>query len=697
MTKDGSKNYFSSPTFKNSLKIKIMSLLGKLEIHFSRKRVSNSNSFTIRILKWITLILWSALCIGSWLFADEKALFLIREFSFNLLVVGVVLLSAFLIGDYILFRINLKLSSLENILLAVGLGFGVNILILILIGFSGLLYRGLILLMIGIPLILSVKRIKLFFIDKKWRIDSIQTSGAEFLIITFLLITGGVVLLAVLVPENFYDALYYHDAFPMLFLLNHKVEILPYAVHSAMPLNIELLYILPLAFAGPGSARLLHFVLYLGTGVWIYSTARNHFDKESALIAIAVWMTIPGVSWMAGLGAVDMGVTFFEIGAMSLLLRWILIDKNIKTLLISAILLGLAVGSKYTALMVGVLCVIWLCAGVWINKSELKIKKSLIAFLLFGMLSLVIASPWYIRNWVKTGSPIYPAMSKIGSLGDYARHNLKKDSQALYPLSQTFTKLLLDMWLKSERFGAGSLLGLGIIAIVPGVLYGFMKKSANRYLSTGFILLYLMWSRSILIVRYLYPALALGAISAGAMFENWRSNRVKKTSAVFLSLLCFLYNLRAIALFYEMPGGQGDVLGYIASPMTPSQYLTKYCGHYNGANFVSENLPNSANLLFVGETMGYYFQRKYLPVSAYDRHPLEDWVRSSANPDSLVDLIKKEGFSHIVVNRQEWERLKRGYGYLNLNESEKALLNEMLSSLPKIYDDGRIEIYEVMR
>lgn len=643
----------------------------------------------------VIFILWSAFCVGSWLFMDEKASFLIRQFFFNLLVVGAVLLSALFIGSYIISLFRTQLSSVETLLTALSLGVGVDILILLGVGFSGVLYREVIILMIGLPLLFSVRRIKNFFANKRWRISLRDFDGTEISIIFCLIIVSGVILLAVLVPENFYDALYYHDAFPMLFLLNHKVETYPYAVHSAMPLNIDLLYVMPLAFAGTGSARLLHFLFYLGTTGWVHSTAKNHFGKESALVAIALWMTIPGLCWMAGLGAVDMGVTFFEMGAMSLLLRWAFIDKGLKTLLVSAILLGLAVGAKYTALMVGVICVIWLSSGIWRNKSELGLKKSLLSFVLFGAISLAIASPWYIRNLLRTGTPIYPALSKIGSLGDYARQNLRKDSQGLYPISATFTKLPRDMWLKSEKFGAGSLLGLGIIAIVPALLYGFTKRGASLYLSVGVLLLYLMWSRSILIVRYLYPALALGAVSAGALFCNWKANRFQKIALILLVIACTLYNLRATAIFYEMPAGQGDVIGYIGSTMTPDQYLAKYCAHYNGAKFVSEKLPMSAKLLFIGETMGYYFQRKYLPVSAYDRHPLEEWIRASGDSSSLASLLKREGFSHIILNRREWERLRKGYGYLNLDERGFAILNDMLASLTKIYDDHKIEIYEL--
>jgi hypothetical protein len=104
--------------------------------------------------------------------------------------------------------------------------------------------------------------------------------------------------------------------------------------------------------------------------------------------------------------------------------------------------------------------------------------------------------------------------------------------------------------------------------------------------------------------------------------------------------------------------------------------------HGDAARFVREHLPQDARLLFIGETRPYYFGRDALSPTAYDLHPLSDWVRESASAAELRTRLEREGMTHVVLNLHEFARLNRSYGYLAFSGDDGDLLSTRLKELP---------------
>jgi len=643
----------------------------------------------------LIVALWFIAAMIYWLRFDAKMRALLGDLAFNLLVDSLILSAAWIIGDKIRRIIRGGSEGIEVFLSSIGLGLGAFIILLFIFGMFGLLYQPLVLALIGLPLVLSVGRIRKILEFRQWDFEPgmVKLSLVEWAAAASFLVVGVFTLLGAMQPEVFFDALYYHIAFPSLYLIRHKIDMFYHAVHSSMPLNVDLLYAMPLAFAGPGAVKLLHIFFFVGATTWIYSLGRRLFGHRAGIAASALWATIPGVHWIAAEGGVDMGVAFFDLGAVSLLLKWVFEREDRRTLILSALFLGLALGSKYTALMVGVVCAFGVIGGAYRRRKELGFRGAIAALLLFGAISLSVGSPWYVRNWVLRGDPLYPAFSKPGSDGAYARENVKKDSPGLYPLSQTFTKLPADLWMRPADFGPVSRIGLGVWLFVPAFFWGAWRKGAASWIALGFLALYIMWSRSILTTRFLYPGLALGAVLAGGMLaangKEWKSWSAMAAAFLGLSLL---FDIKATVAFYESsPIGP---IHFIASPSPPDEALEQYVPHTRPARYVMENLPLAGTkLLFVGETQGYYFQRDYMPVSAVDRHPLEEWIRQVNNPEELRGLLKSNGFTDILLCRHEWETMNKSYGYLTLDARGKEIFEKMIKALKPGFKGRFYEVY----
>jgi len=82
---------------------------------------------------------------------------------------------------------------------------------------------------------------------------------------------------------------------------------------------------------------------------------------------------------------------------------------RMKTTILSGLLLGIAVGTKYPALPACICVVIFtlMFTGIW--------RRPRLLMALLGAM-IVAGSLWYIRNWVEVGDPIYPGRLAIGSV-----------------------------------------------------------------------------------------------------------------------------------------------------------------------------------------------------------------------------------------------------------------------------------------
>jgi len=76
-------------------------------------------------------------------------------------------------------------------------------------------------------------------------------------------------------------------------------------------------------------------------------------------------------------------------------------------------------------------------------------------------------------------------------------------------------------------------------------------------------------------------------------------------------------------------------------------YPTPY---YAATAFINETLSPQAKILFFEETRGYYCEREFVAASPFATSPLVGMVESSANPDELLQKLKAEKITHILVN-----------------------------------------------
>ena len=210
-----------------------------------------------------------------------------------------------------------------------------------------------------------------------------------------------------LTPPISRDAIIHHLAIPKLWLEHGGFYEITWADFSYYPMNINLLYLIPLYFNNDIVPKFIHFAFGLGTGLLVYNYLKNRTDKNWGFIGFLVFFNTPVIIRLSTTAYVDLGMTFFTTASILAFARWR--DgtyKDTKWLALSAVCMGLAVGSKYNALIA------WLFLNLMmVFYYSRDTKKGLPALgygVTFFAIALLVVSPWFIKNYIQTGNPIYP-------------------------------------------------------------------------------------------------------------------------------------------------------------------------------------------------------------------------------------------------------------------------------------------------
>jgi len=225
------------------------------------------------------------------------------------------------------------------------------------------------------------------------------------------------------VPPVSRDALTHHLAVPKIWIEKGIFTELPSIPFSYYPMNLDLLYMIPLYWGNDIVPKYIHFAFALLTALLIYTHVKRRLNRMYGLLGVLFFLSIPVIVKLSTTVYVDLGLIFFSAGALFSLIDWYEKGFRIRDLLLSALFCGLAMGTKYNGLIVFFLlsCFVPVIYIRRANKSAHKRNQTASQFkaLGFGIVfvvgSLLVFSPWMIKNLHMTGNPVYPLYRNIFS------------------------------------------------------------------------------------------------------------------------------------------------------------------------------------------------------------------------------------------------------------------------------------------
>lgn len=231
-------------------------------------------------------------------------------------------------------------------------------------------------------------------------------------LLLILLLVGLVVATVLLgsVPPVDRDALTHHLFVPRLWLEHGGIHEIPEIPFSYYPMNLDLLYTVPLALGNDIVPKYIHYLFALLTALLLHRHIARWLGRVYGLLGAVFFLSVPVILKLSITVYVDLGVVFFTTAALLLLLRWTEEGFPWRWLVLAGLCCGLAAGTKYNGLITVV--VLTLLVPVLYQRGAGAMKQSngraLLCGLVFALATLTAFSPWLMRNYSLTGNPIYP-------------------------------------------------------------------------------------------------------------------------------------------------------------------------------------------------------------------------------------------------------------------------------------------------
>ena len=148
------------------------------------------------------------------------------------------------------------------------------------------------------------------------------------------------------------DALTHHLAVPKLYLQHGGMVEIPWIPFSYYPMNLDLLYLVPLYFGQDIAAKYIHFGFALLTAASIYGYLRRRTGSAAwSLLGGLLFLSLPVIVKLSITVYVDLGLIYFSTASLLLLLRWAGEGGRLWHLVAAGALCGLAMGTKYNGLL----------------------------------------------------------------------------------------------------------------------------------------------------------------------------------------------------------------------------------------------------------------------------------------------------------------------------------------------------------
>jgi hypothetical protein len=413
--------------------------------------------------------------------------------------VFLLILASLGIGSWISRNLACAFSQLDKLAFGLLGGFGLLSLVLFLVGqFS--FTRRTIMIVLGLVIVASAKPLLSLKTHTAILVQTLRKAPKIPLFLIFLIISlTSVVGLGEVTGDWNSDTVAYHLLGPKVWLRNGVIRPVADNCHTAFPQTAETMYGALFGIGGERAPRFLSFVTF---GMLLLAAAslavRSGLNASEAWWVAALIATMPAV-YNGSVGCFVDGIyAAFVLAAIR-----IGIDAETKRdWAIFGIFCGLAMGTKYTGILafpVLMLCVVWIHASQGTSGWRETSKAAVVAI----CIACMVASPYYLRNWILLRCPIYPpplglahicspkylSPEVVAGFHAYIRQRgegLGRGIAALFLLPFNLT------YHTSSFHGAGGI-GLAPLALAPIGLIACRKNPIVKMLSVLGLLLLLAW------------------------------------------------------------------------------------------------------------------------------------------------------------------------------------------------------------
>ena len=519
----------------------------------------------------------------------------------------------------------------------------------------------------------------------------IEFSVFVIILLIFILIN----LFYSLFPPTFYDSMVYHLAVPSYYISHGGIEPWHSNYNSNFPLNVEMLYLFSLLGKTVYVPKLLSFTAGIFILLLMFSWYRDCYSQNFFMLPLILFYTIPQVGFLTSSSKTDIVGMMFLFSAFRLFFLDAKKSSRMSLLVFCGILWGLAVGSKYT--------LVFFLIGFFINLilfKSLEFKKRIISVLVISALVFLCMIPWFVKNSIITGNPVYPYLNSI------FKSDLWTSSKAATFASwfrrgsyDVFQYLLfpVEIFVKPYKYGNTAVLGILFLAFIP---FLFFHKGGHRtrfmvFSATAGFFLMLFFAR---VPRYFLPALLLLSIPvASAAERGFLKIPILKKAVTMILIILLFFNLilqvdlqekffKGFDFFYKKISGQ--LKGLDASYL----YAIPY---YPAVEYLNRNLTEKDTVIYVGESRTFYLKKNFIASTNIDKNFLIEKFKVSKDFTDFSSGLSSKNITHILYNPSGLKVFEKTSALNILSDADRIRLENYLGYFSLVYSFRGYYIYQI--
>ncbi|MBU2548677.1 MAG: glycosyltransferase family 39 protein [Proteobacteria bacterium] len=461
-----------------------------------------------------------------------------------------------------------------------------------------------------------------------------------------------------LLPPLERDELIHHLAIPQIWIQAGRFVETPWAAFSYYPMNLDLLYLPALALGADWGARLVHNLFGLLTAALVFAYLRRRLDTTWGLTGALIFLSTPLVMRLAASAYVDLGLTFFMTAGLAGLFFWRETGQR-RWFLVSALAYGLALGTKYQALLAAPAFGLVLIGPTARSRTDLP-RALLGTAAWFGLAGLVF-SPWLIKNAILTGNPLYPLFNTLFGLPGLVSPELNVDlftrrqfyhGESFWQVLATPIRIFFEGRDFSPRYFDGVLNPMLLLLPLPALV----RPKFPEIRPLALIVVYwipLVFLKSSIIVRYVAPVLPILAVLSVFGLEAIRrflEPRLPRPAAAGLPVLILAGFLALNAAWAADFWRLRDPVPRLTGRESRRTYLLRHLDQYPAMDFINRRLPLDARVLFLfAGNRGYYCRRAYFYQTWFSGESLRPILEAARTVDDVGQGLKKLGATHILA------------------------------------------------
>jgi hypothetical protein len=387
------------------------------------------------------------------------------------------------------------------------------------------------------------------------------------IVLLMLLVTavGG---LALPIGDTNDDAIAYHYLGPKVWLREGVIRAVPDEVLTYFPVVVETQYA---ALMSIGGRRAPEFFAVIGLGCLLLTTAslaiRMGLDPSGAWWAAALVAVMPAAYRGAYGGFLDALFASFVLIAARLAFD----ATEPRHFVLLGIMCGISAGTKYTGIVASGL----LLASSFLVRVKADRRHNTFLLKWLGTscaVAIAIASPFYLRNWILYGCPIYPpppsllryfpAKNMLPAEMQEIVKNVRETGRGMGGRFTDFLLLPFRLTYYTANFRGGGGIGLAPLALAP---FGVVARRRDPF-AKGILffasLQVIAWFLTAQVSRYLIDVYVIFAV-LGVLGWRYavdiaaRNGRILSEAAIAISVLYGLWMI--------LPARMGDLHAAVSS------------------------------------------------------------------------------------------------------------------------------------